>query len=494
MTLLLHIAERVINRPLLVHPDKLPIILGVLEGRIPITAAPQLAAAAERNIAAMPEAAQRVMRGPLPAASRFVGSALDRDPDSGEERALPYLRTREGVAIITITGSLINRGPWLGSHSGETTYEGIKHQLATAAVDPRTKSVILDIESAGGEAVGAFETAMAVRALAARKPVVAVVNGMAASAAYALAAGASRVVATPTGMAGSIGVVMLHADYSRLLDRKGITPTLIFAGARKVDGNPFEPLPDGVREDLQREVDQFYELFVASVAAGRRSLSPAAIRATEARTFIGADAVAAGLADSVGTFETELAELSRDSTDRPVTVKQGAMRMDKHDGAVAATHATTNEPSEAALARARAAGKAEGVAEGASAERNRITGIEKLGAQMKGHERLIADMKADGSVSPEQAAMRLIEAENALRAAQLAGIKAIEDVTGKVMASPRGQIDDAPPAATPEGWAAEYDAPTAAGQKLRAEFVAKADYVAFRANAHHIRILGRKSA
>src|SRR3989304_4570629 len=137
MTPPLHIAGRGITRPLLLHPDKLPIILGVLEGRIPITAAPQLAAAAERNIAAMPEAAQRVMRGPLPAASRFAGRALARDPDSGEERALPYLRTREGVAIITITGSLINRGPWLGSHSGETTYEGIKHQLGAAGRDPR---------------------------------------------------------------------------------------------------------------------------------------------------------------------------------------------------------------------------------------------------------------------------------------------------------------------------------------------------------------------
>lgn len=91
---------------------------------------------------------------------------------------------------------------------------------------------------------------------------------------------------------------------SAMLDRKGIKPTLIFAGAHKVDGNPFEPLADAVRQDLQDEVDAIYDLFVKSVAAGRKGLSPAAIRGTQARTFMGQAAIDQGLADEMGSTHT----------------------------------------------------------------------------------------------------------------------------------------------------------------------------------------------
>lgn len=310
MSLLLRIAERVLNRPLLVHPDKVPFVLAILDGRFPLGDVSELRAQAEANVSELPLEAQAVMRGPNPGASRFVGESLEFDDNGRATARLPYKRTKDGTAIVTVTGALINRGAWVGSYSGETSYEGIKHQLAAAAADPKVASILLDIESPGGEAVGAMEAAQAVREAAKVKPVTAIVNGMAASAGYALASGASRIITTPSGVVGSIGVVLLHADFSRKLDKEGITPTLIFAGKHKVDGNPFEPLSEPVREDLQREVMQFYDLFVATVAAGRRGMSPASIRATEARVFIGEEAVKQGLADDVGTFESVLAELS----------------------------------------------------------------------------------------------------------------------------------------------------------------------------------------
>jgi hypothetical protein len=114
MTLLTRIAERVINRPLLVHPDKLPIVLGVLEGRIPLGDLSDLRRMAEAHIDAMPNAAQTIMRGPHPGASRFVGDSAERDANGRAVGSLPYRRTSEGVAVITITGSLINRGAWVG--------------------------------------------------------------------------------------------------------------------------------------------------------------------------------------------------------------------------------------------------------------------------------------------------------------------------------------------------------------------------------------------
>lgn len=292
--LLVHIADRVLNRPLMIMPDKLAMIAQVLEGRIGIDASEFAPIEADNHLRNGPDA------------SRFVGSSVGSDGTKYK----PY-RVDNGVAMIPVLGSLVNRGAWLGARSGMTSYEGLGFQLDQAAADPDVKSVILDIDSPGGEAVGAFEIADKVRSLAKSKNVVAAVNGMAASAAYAIASAASRIVTTPSGVAGSVGVVLMHADYSHALHLKGIKPTLIHAGAHKVDGHPYAPLSEGVKTDFQAEVDQLYGLFVGSVAQGRKGkMTDASIRATEARTYIGAAAVAAGLADSIGSFESILADLS----------------------------------------------------------------------------------------------------------------------------------------------------------------------------------------
>lgn len=261
----------------------------------------------------------------------------------------------------------------MGASSGLTSYEGIGFQLKEAAADPAVRSVILDMHSPGGEAAGAFETAALVRDLAASKRTVAVVNGMAASAMYAIGSGATEIVTTETGISGSIGVVLLHADFSRQLDREGITPTLIHAGAHKVDGNPFEPLSDAVREDLQAEVDAFYASFLATVARGRGNrLTAAAARKTEARTFIGQAAVDAGIADRVGSFESVLADLTRApgrSTSQPrrtsMSEKSGAPAAEDDAGIPKADH-------DAAVKAGRAEGRAEGEAAGAKAATDRL--------------------------------------------------------------------------------------------------------------------------
>jgi len=120
------------------------------------------------------------------------------------------------------------------------------------------------------------------------------------SAGYALASQADRILLPRTGAVGSIGVVVMHADLSDELDQDGVRVTLIHSGRHKVDGNPYQPLPDAVRDDIQREIDVLRFLFTETVAAGRAErLSQEAALATEAATYRGADAVAAGLADEV---------------------------------------------------------------------------------------------------------------------------------------------------------------------------------------------------
>lgn len=475
MTILLRIAERLLNRPLLVHPDKVPLILGVLQGRIPIGEVHEMRAAAAERIAALPDDARAAFYGPAIGASRFFGSDVEVDPSTGGSRRLPYRRTAEGVAILTITGSLVDRGAWLGSNSGETSYEGIKFQLAAAAADPKVQSILLDISSPGGEATGAFEAAAAVRAASAQKPVVAVVNGMAASAAYAIAAGARKIVTTETGVSGSIGVVLLHADYSRALDKEGVTPTLIFAGAHKVDGNPFAPLPDGVKEDLQREVNHFYDLFVQTVAAGRKQLSPAQIRGTEARVFIGAEAVTAGIADEVGTFESALADLSRGGGRSTVSSPLKGPSMTQQTGAPAAdTAGISKADHDAAVRTARAEGKAEGTKEAASAERSRIKAIQ--GAAFAGQDALVTKLIDDGA-SAGDAALAL-NADFRSKGAHLESIKAMDTKVAGVKSAPTTGVDPKQKADA-EMTDVELTAKYEASPDLKAEFPTAGAYLGY---------------
>jgi signal peptide peptidase SppA len=291
-----HLMAKIVNVPLMLHPRVAAVIYNVIAGR---------AGAAPMELPVGPGAGIKE-----PRASRFTGDRVKTE-DGKFPAVEPYLRTPEGVAIVTVDGELVNRGAFVGAYSGLVSYEGLKFQLARAARDPKARAILLDINSPGGEAVGAEEMAGAVRAAAESKPVYAVANGMAASAAYALASGATRVFAAPSSVLGSIGVVLLHLDYSQALDKAGIAPTLIFAGAHKTTGNPVEPLTDAATSELQDDVDAFYRSFLSTVAQGRgRKLSAKAARETEARTYIGALAVQAGLADAVGTFEDAMDELS----------------------------------------------------------------------------------------------------------------------------------------------------------------------------------------
>jgi signal peptide peptidase SppA len=355
---LLQIAGRVLNRPLLLHPDKADLILHVLQGRIGI------------DPSAPPE----------PQTNRFVGS-YRRDNGS-----VGSMRVENGVAILPIVGSLVNRGAWIGASSGLVSYEGIAAQLREAEADPEVWAVILDIDSPGGEATGMFATARLVSAVNKVKPVAAFVNDVAASAAYGIASAASQIIVSTTSMVGSIGVVLTHLDRSGELEERGVKPTLIHAGAHKVDGHPFGPLSDAVRADLQAEVLKIYDQFVGLVAEGRASrMTEQTIRATEARTYLGADAIDQGLADRMASLDEVIAALSQSPSGASSQRKGGPMsKTTQPSSADAATQKTsteqdpvaiTSEDLNAAVETARAGAHAEGVATGKAEATARIKSI-----------------------------------------------------------------------------------------------------------------------
>lgn len=351
MNYLAHIADRLIGRPLMIHEDKLSLIAGTLGDRIGVDMPVD-----RTELAAILTDARR----DRPAATRMVGETV------GSPRAPLYQRIG-GVGIIPVVGSLVNRGVAIGEDSsGFTSYESLATQLSAAMSDPLVRQIMLDIDSPGGEAAGLFSLTQMIRNARMQKPVTAVANDMAASAAYGIASAATDVVASPTSTLGHIGVVMMHLDRSEAMKMKGVKPTMIFAGAHKVDGNPFGPLSSEVQGDLQREVDALYGLFVDQVAAGRPKLTTDAIRDTEARSFLGSDAMARGLADRLGTFDETLARLMQanrlniQTGVRTMTMQNNELiaRAD-HDTAIAAAR---NEAHAAGRIEGEAAGRAQALA------------------------------------------------------------------------------------------------------------------------------------
>ncbi len=282
------IAQRAFNTPLMVDPAKALAFLSGLGPRI---------TGQEITFQGLEVDTADQASATLPARASLFGNDLAQRHQRNGTR--PFAAV-DGIAVIEIAGTLVHRGAWIGQSSGLTSYEGIAAQLQAALADPGVRGIALDIDSFGGEVAGAFDLADRVRAARAQKPVHAFVAEHALSASYVLASQADRIILPRTGAVGSIGVVALHTDMSGALDQKGISVTLIHAGSHKVDANPYQPLPEAVHDQMQRELEVVRFLFAETVAAGRGDrLTQVAALATEAAVFRGADAIAAGLADEL---------------------------------------------------------------------------------------------------------------------------------------------------------------------------------------------------
>ncbi|CQR84673.1 S49 family peptidase [Paracoccus aminovorans] len=284
----MQIAQRVFNTPLMVDPAK---ALAFITGLGPRITGQDITFQGLEVEAADPNAAA------LPARSSLFGDDLARR--QAQCGGQPFAVVN-GIAVIEIAGTLVHRGTWIGQSSGLTSYEGIAAQLQAALSDPAIRGIALDIDSFGGEVAGAFDLADRIRAARQVKPVQAFVADHALSAGYALASQADRIILPRTGTVGSIGVVAMHSDMSGALDRQGIAVTLIHAGARKVDANPYQPLPESVHARIAGELEDLRQLFAETVAEGRgQRLDTLSALGTEAAVFRGEAAVFAGLADEV---------------------------------------------------------------------------------------------------------------------------------------------------------------------------------------------------
>lgn len=284
-----NLAARAFDTPLMLAPAKAAVIAGALGPRlVGVDAAPTI-------VGFDGQVTEAHERG-RPQAASLLGDEVHQVI---KRRGTGY-SVVGGVAVIPVVGSLVRRGSFIGAESGSTSYEGLSAQIRAAAQDDGVRAIALEIDSFGGEAAGIFDLAQVIRDAREVKPVHAFVADYALSAGYAIASQADTITVPPYGEVGSIGVVSMHVDHSKALENEGLRVTLVHSGLKKIEGNPFEPLPSGVRDDMQAGNDAMRVDFAELVEKGRRGkISMADAIATEAGVFSGAKAVEMGLADNV---------------------------------------------------------------------------------------------------------------------------------------------------------------------------------------------------
>lgn len=203
------------------------------------------------------------------------------------------------TALISVSGALTYEETMLGAWCGMSSYQGIINRMEQA-VEEGYKTVVLDVDSGGGEAYGCFETAKELKKLAEENDIklIAYVDGMSASAAYGLTVAASEVIVNPQAEVGSIGVLTRLVNDSKKQKKEGLSTTYIYAGDSKIPFNAEGEWREDFLSDLQTKVDTLYDGFVSHVAS-MRGISEDVIRETQAKVFSAEDSLEMGLIDSV---------------------------------------------------------------------------------------------------------------------------------------------------------------------------------------------------
>jgi capsid assembly protease len=274
----LSIVERFINRPIALHPEWVAEPIVALANRL---GSPRI-----------------IWSGGADARNHAEGApAASLPPRASRTSDLAY-GLIDGIAVIPVYGMLVHKLGVDGSLLGYTGYDYIRSAFLHAVTAPAVRAIMFDIDSPGGEVAGLFDLTDQIYRARSDKPIWAVLSENACSEAYAIAAATSRVTIPRTGTAGSIGIIAMHVDLSRALDAAGITVTLLKFGDRKADGNEMTPLGREARRRFQADIDSLGEMFVSTIAR-YRGRSSGAIRAQQAATYLGSEAIQAGLADAL---------------------------------------------------------------------------------------------------------------------------------------------------------------------------------------------------
>lgn len=323
-----------------------------------------------------------------------------------------------GVAVIAIEGVMARKMNLFSQISGGSSTQIIQQSLEAALADSQVHSIILAIDSPGGTVDGTQTLGDAVYAARDVKPIVTLASGQMESAGYWVGSAASQVYITElTTLVGSIGVVTAHKDVSAQEASQGIKTTEITAGKYKRIASQYAPLSADGLQSIQDRLDYTYSVFVDAVARNRGvSTEKVLSDMADGRTFVGQQAIDAGLVDGVSTLDALVAKLNADRTTPASSTKRAGVAQPTQPikGKTMQTAAEFAQafPEEAASLRA----------EGAAAERARIQAVE--GIAVPGHAELVNRMKFDGASTSADVALAILNAEKQTRAQAAADIAA----------------------------------------------------------------------
>ncbi len=284
-----HILTDVISKPLMVTPDKLSVLLGILD--------------------------KKSSQGINVDLSDVVGASKGT-PAAAIAR--PVNQTNQDqIAVTSIIGSLVARNRGFSDGSGLRSYRTIQFEIQQALDAPEVGGIILDIDTYGGMVAGLDRFAQFLRNAAQEKPIYAVIDLNCYSAGYYIASACSKVILTDavTAGVGSVGCILIHRSQSKKNKKDGIEYSTFYFGARKNDYSPHEHLTNDMRQTLQEQVDAHGMKFVSRVAENR-GLSVDAVMETQAGCFYGQAAIDIGLADHIATFDEAVAMMAAEIAEK----------------------------------------------------------------------------------------------------------------------------------------------------------------------------------
>lgn len=279
----------------------------------------------ERSLHAMYDGVRSHGFGPMPVA----------EVEARKEAAAKRLKKVSGkVGVIRVEGVIEQKMSMWSYYFGGCSTEQVGETLDQMLADKSIEAILMEIDSPGGSVYGVEELGDKIFAGRAIKPIYAIANSMAASAAYWAGSAATQLIVTPGGDVGSVGVYMLHWDDSGFYEQIGSVPTLIKAGKYKAEGNTFEPLSDEAKANYQFEVDAIYDKFTKAVARGRGTTQKdVKDNYGQGRTLMSAQAKAAGMVDRIATLDQLIQELTGGSgsasSNRADSITQEQRRMRK---------------------------------------------------------------------------------------------------------------------------------------------------------------------
>jgi signal peptide peptidase SppA len=359
--------------------------------------------------------------------------AIQKRMSLGGDAPQPPYDLVNGVAVIQVQ-SVLTKGTTLFSYLfGGTSMARTQANFQQAISDPSVRAVVLHVDSPGGSVDGTQELANAIFQARGQKPIIALADGMMASAAYWVGSAADRVYMTSdTTVMGSIGVVAAHVDVSKAEEQMGVKVTEITAGEYKRIASNHAPLSQEGRNTIQDQVDQIYEVFLGDVAK-HLGTSPEDVHARMAngRTFMGKKAIEAGLADGVSSLSALVGQLAQGGLKFDMGRRASVEAQEPTVPETVGGSPTTQEPPKETLMEptnpqtpeaADQLTREEIMAQGAAAERQRIADVRAQ--SIPGHEDLIEALAFDGKTTGPEAAVAILSAERTLRASALANLQA----------------------------------------------------------------------